>query len=165
MTRLALTATTTFANTNFAFAASKWKGIERKICVALALAVALTISVPMSRAQSTLVNVPFAFNLERGTMSAGSYMIYPISSQTLVVRNLKTGESRFFVAAVRVQASRIQPPKLVFHKCGNQYFLRQIWNGRDIQGIEFPTSRAEKELNMANTNSPDGARTVTVAMK
>ena len=165
MTRFALTATSTFANSNVAFAASKWEGIEHKICVALALAVALTISVPMSQAQSTLANVPFAFNLQKGTMSAGNYMIYPVSSQVLAVRNLETGESRFIMAAVRVQGSRLQPPKLVFDKCGNQYFLRQIWNGRDIQGIEFPTSRAEKELNMANTNYPDGLRTVIVAMK
>jgi hypothetical protein len=164
MTRFALTATT-FANTNAAFAASGWKGIERKICVALALAVALTIGVPMSQAQSTLANVPFDFKLENGTMSAGSYAIYPVSSQVLAVRNLETGESRFVITAVRVRASKVQPPKLVFDKCGNQYFLRQIWNGRDIQGIEIPTSAAEKELNAASTNFPDGSKTAIVAMK
>jgi hypothetical protein len=109
--------------------------------------------------------VPFDFKLQEGTMSAGSYAIYPVSSQVLAVRNLETGESRFIMAAVRVQASRLQPPKLVFDKCGNQYFLRQIWNGRDIQGIEFPTSRAEKELNLANTKYPDGSKTVIVATK
>jgi hypothetical protein len=118
----------------------------------------------MSQAQTTLANVPFAFNLEKGTMPAGNYMIYPVSSQALALRNLETGQTRLVIAAGRVQASRVQPPKMVFDKCGNQYFLRQIWNGRDV-GIEFPKSRTEKELNLASTNYSDGLRTVIVAMK
>jgi hypothetical protein len=129
------------------------------------LAVALMISVPMSQAQSSVrAKVPFAFSLEQTSMPAGGYEISHIDEKVISVRNLETGQARLLIASVRVQASQDQHAKLIFHKCGDQYFLSQIWDG-SADGIELPASKLEKELSMASTSFSDGPETVIIAMK
>jgi hypothetical protein len=130
------------------------------------LALALVISAPMSQAQSRVIaNVPFAFSLEQSSMPAGGYEISWVNQHVIAVQNLETRQSRFVIASVHVQASQAQPPKLVFQKYGDHYFLRQIWDSSGAHGIELPASKAEKELNMASNNFSDGPETVIIAMK
>ena len=130
------------------------------------LAVALMISVPMTQAQSRVrADVPFAFSLEQSSMPAGGYEISSIDEKVISVRNLETGQARLLIASMHVQASQDQHAKLVFHKCGDQYFLSQIWDGSGNDGIELPASKREKELNMASSNFSDGPETVIIAMK
>jgi len=129
------------------------------------LAVALMISVPMSQAQNSVrANVPFAFSLEKTSMPEGGYEISSVDEKVISIRNLETGQARFLIASVHVQASQDQHAKLVFHKCGDQYFLSQIWDG-SADGIELPASKREKELSMASANFSDGPETVIIAMK
>jgi hypothetical protein len=48
-------------------------------------------------------------------------------------------------------------------KCGDQYFLAEIWDGQSNSGIAIPLSKREKELQMArDTHQPE---LVVIAMK
>jgi len=141
--------------------------MKRSIYGALILlAAALMISVPMVQAQSQVkADVPFAFSVDKQSMPAGNYEIRSLSEKVLVMRNLDTGQAWLMMKPHDVQASRIQNAKLVFHKCDDQYFLSQIWNGSSDTGMEFVTSRREKELQMAGNSLPNEPELVIVAMK
>ena len=133
------------------------------------LAVALMIGVTMSQAQSRVrANVPFAFSLEQTSMAAGGYEISSTDERVLTVRNLETGQARFLIASMHVEASHASGTpnaRLVFNKYGDQYFLSQIWDGQSQSGIALSESKREKELKMASTNPSNGPETVIIAMK
>ena len=130
------------------------------------LAAALMISVPMVQAQSRVkADVPFAFSVDKQSMSAGNYEISALNDKVLEIRNLDTRQVRMLMKSQGVQASKIQNAKLVFHKYDDQYFLSQIWNGSSDTGIEFATSRREKEMRMAGNSLSNGPELVIVAMK
>ena len=49
--------------------------------------------------------------------------------------------------------------KLVFHRYGDKYYLREIWTAESSHGLECPKSRAEKvsqseSLNAQNQSAP-----------
>ena len=132
------------------------------------LAVALMISVPMSQAQKSITaNVPFAFSINQGSMSAGEYEISSARDKVLVVRNLDTKEARLLIASMNVEASQASAPphaKLVFRKYDDQYFLAQIWDGESRTGMALPESKREKELQTAS-NFDHQPELVVIAMK
>jgi len=132
------------------------------------LALAMIVSAaPLAQAQArTKASVPFDFNLEQKSMPAGVYEISSLSNKVLVVRNLDTRDARLLIESMAVQASEasgIPQAKLVFHKCGGEYFLSEIWNGQSHTGIAFPESKREKELQLASdSHQPE---LVVIAMK
>ncbi len=133
------------------------------------LALALIVSAPMAQAQARAkAVVPFDFSMEQQVMSAGAYEISSMGSgSALAVRNLDTREGRLLIAPMYKQASQgagIPHAKLVFHKCGDQYFLAEIWDGRNNVGIAFPESKHEKELQSAS-NLASQPEVVVIAMK
>ncbi len=134
------------------------------------LALALIVSAPMAQAQARAkAVVPFDFSLEQQVMSAGAYEISSMgsSNSALAVRNLDTREARLLIAPMYKQASQragIPHAKLVFRKCGDQYFLAEIWDGRSNVGIAFPESKHEKELQSAS-NLASQPEVVVIAMK
>lgn len=141
--------------------------MKRSIYGALMLlAAALLISVPMVQAQSQLkADVPFTFSVDKQSMSAGNYEIDSLNASVLVLRDLDTKQAQLLMKSHDVQAANIQNAHLVFHKYDNQYFLSQIWKGDSTMGIELPTSRHEKEIQMAGNSLPNGPELVIVAMK
>ncbi len=129
------------------------------------LALALIVSVPFVQAQSQVkANVPFAFSLQDQSMPAGNYKIMELNDRVLEVRNLDSQHGQLLAKQMSVQSSRIQSPKLVFHKYGDQYFLSEIWDGESDSGIAFAESKREKEVQTA-ANSLAPPETVIVAMK
>jgi len=136
----------------------------------LILALAMIVSTaPMAQAQAqprAKASIPFEFNLNDSSMPAGMYEVSSLNDKVLAVRNMETKDARLVLASLSVQASQAQgtpSPKLVFHKCGDQYFLAQIWYGQSNIGIAFPESKHEKELQLAgNTGQPE---VVVIAMK
>jgi hypothetical protein len=133
------------------------------------LALALIVSAPIAQAQARAkAVVPFEFNMEQQVMSAGAYEISSMSTgSALAVRNLDTREARLLIAPMYKQASQgagIPHAKLVFHKYGDQYFLAEIWDGRDNTGIAFPESKHEKEVQSAS-NLASQPEVVVIAMK
>src|ERR1700691_3926820 len=122
------------------------------------LAATLVLALPMLNAQSRLAaNVPFGFYAGEKAMAAGSYQVKPNDGSVEILQNVDTDAAAFLLKAVLVQGHDAQGPKLVFEKCGDQYFLIQIWDGMSNTGIQLPRSKHEKESLTASdgpTNAP-----------
>ncbi len=110
-------------------------------------AATMVLALPMLNAQSRIVaNVPFNFYVGEKAMAAGAYQVHPNSNSVDMLQNLDTDAAAFVIKAIRIQDAHQRYPKLVFERCGNQYFLSQIWDGGSDTGIQLPRSRREKEI-------------------
>jgi hypothetical protein len=57
-----------------------------------------------------------------------------------------------FMSVHSVESRLSQPPKLVFHRYADSYFLTEVWNGDGKIGRQLLRSKAEKELASAKVN-------------
>ena len=129
------------------------------------LATTMLLAVPSLQAQTLLAaDVPFAFSAGNTMMPSGSYRISAVSEQVDLVRNSDSGKAVFLEKAIHIQAVKEPRANLVFDKYGNDYFLREIWDGRSNVGIQLPESKREKELSLAANHLHDGPEIVVVAM-
>ena len=88
-------------------------------------------------------DVPFSFTVNGKTLPAGSYRVSIEPTQgTLFVRGYAQAA---FALSNRVQSPNDTSAKLVFHKYGDQYILKEAWMG-GVSGRELPTSRLERAL-------------------
>jgi hypothetical protein len=129
------------------------------------LAATLVLALPMLNAQSRLVaNVPFGFYAGEKAMAAGSYQVKPNDGSVEILQNVDTDAAAFLLKAVLVQGHDAQGPKLVFEKCGDQYFLIQIWDGMSNTGIQLPRSKHEKESLTASDGPTNAPQIIVLAM-
>jgi hypothetical protein len=129
------------------------------------LAATLVLALPMLNAQSRLVaNVPFGFYAGEKAMAAGSYQVKPNDGSVEILQNVDTDAAAFLLKAVLVQGHEAQGPKLVFEKCGDQYFLIQIWDGMSNTGIQLPRSKHEKESLTASDGPTNAPQIIVLAM-
>jgi hypothetical protein len=102
------------------------------------VAVIAALSVPVEAAE-VACKIPFSFTVNGKTLPEGSYHL-STSQGTLIVRGFSTGA---IALTNRVEASNAGAPRLVFHKYGDQYFLRQVWTGEG-SGRELPQPRLQR---------------------
>jgi hypothetical protein len=93
-------------------------------------------------------NIPFDFQVNGKTMTAGEYTIgEPTSPRgTVIVRG---GQKASTAAAIfkTVDAGKAtDTTQLVFHRYGNHYFLAQMKVKNQTAAMEVPTSKAERDL-------------------
>ena len=128
----------------------------------IAIAVALLIGLPTLHAQTTnvvmtvptttsisgtvQVNIPFAFSVAGKTFAAGEYAISPSDEKGITIKSVK-GNSAAMVLTNAVGSSKVEGPKLVFHKYGDKYFLTQTWLRASDRGRELFAS--PEEIRMA----------------
>lgn len=89
-------------------------------------------------------NVPFAFHVGNELMPAGQYQVSHINSRDmLLIRGL---ESKQVILVHSVPSGKYadETAKLVFHRYGDTYFLRQVWIP-NFNANELFQSKAEKE--------------------
>jgi hypothetical protein len=57
--------------------------------------------------------------------------------------------------------------KLVFHRYGDKYYLREIWTAQNSNGFECPKSRAEKvsQSESLTAQNPSAPTTVELAFE
>ncbi len=116
-------------------------------------------SFPVSDVQA---NVPFAFNVGTARLPAGCYGMLTLNQQGIMIRNCKTGATVF--SLVQRESPQDTTRKLVFDYVGGQYFLSQIWGETGSGGRTVPTSKLERELQLAS-GGPDARQKVVVAVK
>ncbi len=94
------------------------------------------------------VAIPFAFSVAGKSFEAGTYYIGPADDgNEMAIKNV-SGKAAVLAATNLVSvASDVVPPKLVFHKYADQYFLAQAWLKYSDEGREFFVS--PEELKMA----------------
>jgi hypothetical protein len=107
--------------------------------VAFLAAVLAVGSVP-GEAADMECKVPFSFQAGGKTLPAGSYTVTIVQS-TVTIRGFATGA---FALGHRVESRTADTPKLVFHRYGDEYILREAWTGST--GQQLVPSRYEREL-------------------
>jgi hypothetical protein len=108
--------------------------------------------VPLAHAQVTgpiQGNIPFQFQVGETVLPAGEYVVSrngPAGQLFLAIRGLdqKTG-AILFMAPPQLTGSA-QDTKLVFHRYGSTYFLRQVWQGFGQSGNELSLSKTERVI-------------------
>ncbi len=120
---------------------------SKAILIAIGLIALLTASAYAQPNGMMRVNVPFQFLAGEKVMPAGEYRIEADPAFHRMALRLADGNAALYLSAHLSVKSGDAPEKamLVFHKYGNQYFLRAAWNAGELRGYELPMSRAERE--------------------
>jgi hypothetical protein len=120
--------------------------------LAVAIAVLFTTAAQAQPLQS-LAQVPFAFVAGNTTLPAGSYLV-KFDPQTRQVQLSAPGHSAsvfMLTKAVRRTGEANGKGLLLFHKYGNTYALRSVWNPGQDKGFELPLTKMERELAKAGS--------------
>src|ERR1700761_2944730 len=89
-------------------------------------------------------NVPFAFELGSKHLAPGTYTVTtPING---VVEIRSSSDVAIIMANHGESSKPTKTAKLVFDRCGDHYFLRQLWfSPEENSYLESPESKAEKQ--------------------
>ena len=117
---------------------------SRLVMAAAAVAALATVAPVSAQAQDHLVaQVPFEFTLGTSTLPSDTYRLSRMNEhpEMLLVRSDRNG------AFVRTAPERLprdgSEPSLLFHRYGDQYFLRAIrWDGS--ARLDLPETKAER---------------------
>jgi hypothetical protein len=112
-----------------------------KITLAMA---ALFLAVPSFAQQGVQAKVPFSFYVGNSQlMPSGTYRIAPCSTHAAMVRNCNSGVTVFHMT--RPEDKKIEEKgKLVFHKYGDKYFLKEVQGPSFSNKLVLPESKSEK---------------------
>jgi hypothetical protein len=115
--------------------------------LAVALGV-LTLSAPAPVAAADIrANVPFSFTVKGKVLPAGTYNVSNNNS-ALVIRGFNGGA---VTLGQHTESSTSSTPKLVFHRYGDEYILREVWMGSS--GYSLPQTSRERELASGRTGA------------
>lgn len=132
-----------------------------KLRVAFVLAVVLLGVLPLTAAPVAVrAAIPFEFRAGDTVLPAGDYRIKYITPNTVLIE-ARSGEALTLVP-VASKGVEGQAAKLVFHRYGNTYFLRQLQIPGRTTG-HFFKSKSEKETALAYA-APVSATEVPVVM-
>jgi hypothetical protein len=115
-----------------------------------------------AQAQTRIVtaNVPFSFYMGPNAMPGGAYEVDALATGAVIA--LRTRESGKAITASPITGKAHEPPRLVFHRYGDAYFLREIWNGNGNTGFQVARSRREQEL--ASNGAPPVVAVIRLAI-
>lgn len=100
------------------------------------------------------VSIPFAFSVAGKTFEPGAYYIGPANEGNEMAIKSTNGKTALLAPTNLVSVgNEVVPPKLVFHKYGNEHFLAQTWLKYSDAGREFFVS--PEELKMAREYSQE----------
>jgi hypothetical protein len=114
------------------------------------LTLSLLISVPTSAQTIAIATIPFDFTVGQTQMPAGTYEISPLARATIVIRDSKTSKSVATLFRPEQARSGDSTSKLVFNRYGDKYFLSQVKRGFGGGVMQLPTSKLEREVQIAN---------------
>ena len=109
------------------------------------LAVAgLFLACPLFAQQGVQAKVPFSFYVGNSKlMPSGTYRIAPCSTHVATVRNCDSGVTIFHMT--QPNDKKIQEKgKLVFHKYGDKYFLKEVQGPSFTTNLAIPETKNEK---------------------
>ena len=102
----------------------------------------LTLSAPKPVVAADIrANVPFSFTVDKKVLPAGTYNLSSSNAQTLLI-------SGFGASAITMgqhAESKSGSPRLVFHRYGTEYILREVWMG-GASGYQLRETAREREL-------------------
>jgi hypothetical protein len=119
---------------------------HRLVTALAAVASFATVAPAPALAQSEvhlIAHVPFAFSVSDTNLPSDTYRLSRMNGhrEMIVVRGVQTG-ALVRTDEVRLPRTNVEP-SLVFHRYGDQYFLREIrWE--DTARLDLPETRAER---------------------
>jgi hypothetical protein len=144
--------------------------IFRIVFVAASLAF-IPASIPMhaqSSNHSMTANVPFAFELGSKHLAPG---VYTVSTPMDGVIEIKGTSDAIMILANHGQSGTpTTTAKLVFDRCGEHYFLRQLWFAPEENTyLESPESKSEKQAKRSelasNSKKPSNVELAMVRIR
>ena len=121
----------------------------KKILTLFAAALALFLTTA-ARAQTLHMNadIPFNFVINGATLPAGEYAVTSVDlrGQVLEISDLSSHHNNLISSNSCRSLKAATKSKLIFHRYGDRYFLKQIWVAGNDSGREIPTSRREEEV-------------------
>jgi hypothetical protein len=117
-----------------------------RLVTAFAAAAALASVAPVHAQQDVRVTarVPFEFAVGNANLPPDTYRLSRVNGhqEMLLLRGDRTGA---FVRTIQERLARDgAPPSLLFHRYGNQYFLREVrWE--ETARLDLPETKAERD--------------------
>ncbi len=110
----------------------------------VAVVATLTVLSPSVDAALVIARVPFTFTVKDRVFNPGGCAVSTDGTQPgiVFVRGAVAGE---FALVNPLQSAQEVDPKLVFHKYGDQYVLREVWLGQG-RGLRLTEPAAERKL-------------------
>ena len=141
-----------------------WRGWWRPGAVALTMTALSAASVrPVAATSEELrAQIPFSFTVNKAVLPPGTYQV-DIDNEAGMVELRDMGHAGFALG-IPFDDSRIREAKLVFHRYGDEYVLREVWTGTGT-GRELPEPRREKELASASAPGTHSARFERVELR
>jgi hypothetical protein len=90
---------------------------------------ALAANAPAQRAKTVKADVNFDFQIGDKTYPAGEYLIESVNNggNALRMKGAGKGNNRLLIAGDLYTGGRLQQPKLVFRRAGDNYYLTQVF--------------------------------------
>jgi hypothetical protein len=114
------------------------------VVASLAVAYVSTPLIAQDQSVRIPVNIPFAFEAGLTHFAPGTYFLSDSQQYFLTVRS-----SSGSALAMKRQESSLSPAtegKVVFHRYGDQYFLREVWLKGQADHLVCPESKDERRL-------------------
>jgi hypothetical protein len=118
----------------------------KTLWMVIAIAALMSVSAIAEDAIAIKANVPFDFMVGNQRVPAGEYTFAQNGSSSMI--QISSWDTRTALRVLRHPAginTTGSPYALVFNKYGNRCFLKQVWTGNGVMGVQLPTSRTEKE--------------------
>ncbi len=112
----------------------------KSLGAASVIGVLAAMTVP-AEATDVRAKIPFSFSVNQKSLPPGTYTVSSNGESALMIRGSSTGAVSLSQA---IQNNNQEGAKLVFHRYGDQYVLREVWSGS--QGRKLPEPKLEKEL-------------------
>jgi len=132
---------------------TEWREAMKKVFLIAVMSFVLPISgLTTARAQVTdtvVADIPFGFVIRDTTLPAGEYTIRRVNSadpSVMVISSTEQHRNILFVVNSAQMNKEPHKTELIFDRVDDQYFLSEIFEGWDPNGVELPKSRNERTL-------------------
>ena len=118
----------------------------KTLWMVVAIAALMSVSAVADDTIAIKANIPFDFMVGNQSVPAGEYIFAQNGSWNMM--QISSRDTQTALRLLRFPAGNNMtgsPYALVFNKYGNRHFLKQVWAGNGVIGVQLPTSRAEKE--------------------
>jgi hypothetical protein len=118
----------------------------------LALTLLVFAAASLAGSGTTLkAKVPFAFTIGAKSVPAGIYEVYELRPGLIRIGGAQGNQ--LLLTNQGTQVGDNNSAKLVFHRYGDQYFLSEVFDGMNHEGLRIPTSKLEREYAKEGSNS------------
>ena len=131
------------------------KSYTTRILAFTASAFVLTAAVAKAQSTDTISKVPFTFNVGASVMPPDTYRVSDYGGQPGVFMISGFRQSAILLSQPDGRTA-VDRPQLVFHKYGDQYFLREIRLAGNT-GFSLPESKQERQVEdrVADRSTPE----------